>query len=116
MSCHPAELHFRGFEPGQPLQHTVTLRNDSARQTRVIVVPPTSGSCFQASDSSQVTVKPAFDWHPLACMYNGSQVVEQLGGGRLAPGLCQQLVVQFTGQQLQHYQDSILVHTELCAY
>lgn len=48
-------------------------------------------------------------------MYNGSQVVEQLGGGSLAPGLCQHLVVQFTGQQLQYYQDSILVHTEVRA-
>lgn len=36
-----------------------------------------------------------------------------MNGGRLAPGLCQQLVVQFTGQELQHYQDTILVHTEV---
>lgn len=41
------------------------------------------------------------------------QVVEQLGGGSLAPGLCQQLMVEFAGQQELHYQDTILMHTEV---
>lgn len=45
----------------------------------------------------------------------GLQVVEQLGGGSLAPGLCQRLVVEFVAQQEQHYQDTILVHTEASA-
>jgi hypothetical protein len=36
-----------------------------------------------------------------------------VNSGSLAPGLCQQLVVQFTGQEPQHYQDTILVHTEV---
>jgi hypothetical protein len=41
------------------------------------------------------------------------QVVEQVNGGSLAPGLCQQLVVQFTGQEVKHHQDTILVHAEV---
>lgn len=47
ISCEPAELHFRGIKQGEPVQQIVQLRNDSARQTRVMVVPPTS-SYFKA--------------------------------------------------------------------
>lgn len=40
ITCEPAELHFQGFTPGQPLRQAVRIRNDAPAQTRVMVVPP----------------------------------------------------------------------------
>ncbi|KAF6259574.1 hypothetical protein COO60DRAFT_995334 [Scenedesmus sp. NREL 46B-D3] len=85
IAAKPAVVHFGGFQPGATLTQVVRLCNISSSATRVHVVPPDSETF---------------------------KVTHQRMPGSIAPGLAEQLVIEFTGRQLRYHYDCIRVQTE----
>jgi hypothetical protein len=80
----PGVLHFGGFEPGK--RHTQVLRivNRSPVSQRLHIIPPSTPH-FKATCDKK---------------------------GTLAPGMCEEIVVEFLPEQLRYYHETLKIHCE----
>jgi hypothetical protein len=88
LAIEPPVVHFAGLVPGSISSQRVRLVNRSTRNTRIHVVPPSS-SCFKL----QHRRPPA----------------------SLAPGMSEELVIEFCSDQARYHYDSIRIQTPVGA-
>jgi len=85
LAVEPAVLHFGGFELGKTLRATLRVVNVSPVSQRLHLVPPTTPHFVARIDSKK---------------------------GQLAPGMAEDVVVEFTPKQWRYYYDCVRVHCE----
>jgi len=83
-SVEPPEIHFAGYTIGRTHCRTLRVRNISARSRRICVLPPTT-SFFS---------------------------VRMLKLGSVAPGMCEEITVEFTPRDHTYYYDCVRFHSE----
>jgi hypothetical protein len=88
LAIEPPVVHFAGLVPGSSSSQRVRLVNRSTRGTRIHVVPPSS-SCFKLQHKRP----PA----------------------SLAPGMSEELVIEFSSDQARYHYDTIRIQTPVGA-
>lgn len=80
----PGVLHFGGFEPGKRHSQVLRIVNSSPVSQRLHIIPPATPH-FRATCDKK---------------------------GTLAPGMCEEIVVEFLPEQLRYYYETLKIHCE----
>lgn len=80
----PPVVHFAGFTPGRTHSQIIKIKNISSRSQRVAILDPTT---------SQFSIR-----------------MSKLG--LVAPGMCEEVTIEFTPDDLRYYYDCLRLHSE----